>query len=205
MNLLFNMLILLKDFSFALKLFNENVLKPKDAAATSSAGGSTNQNRPHQPLSSTSTSSAQIPDASKQYATPIIIVPASLTGVVSIFNIVELLEKTTYVPIEEKKAQGAKRESVVLVRRVMPSGEVREYKIIDNPSRLTAQEWENRVIAVFASGQSWQFKDWKWSNPVDLFQNALGVHLSMEGRNVEPAVLSWNCKVLKVRLLFSIY
>jgi parafibromin len=102
------------------------------------------------------------------------------------------------IGIEEKKAQGGKRESVLLIRRTLPSGETREYKVIDNPTRLSAQEWEQRVVAVFASGQLWQFKDWRWSSPVDLFQHTLGVHLCMEGRNVDAAVLSWNCKVLKV-------
>ncbi len=30
----------------------------------------------------------------------------------------------------------------------------------------------NRVVAVFALGPAWQFKDWKWSSPVELFSKS---------------------------------
>jgi parafibromin len=59
------------------------------------------------------------------------------------------------------------------------------------------RDWE-RVVAVFATGQQWQFKDWLYPNPVDLFQRVVGVHLTMDDRAVDPAILSWNCRVLKV-------
>ena len=57
------------------------------------------------------------------------------------------------------------------------------------------------MVAVFVTGQTWQFKNWnnnQYSSPVTLFQNVLGVHLLLDDRGVDPIIQSWNCKVLKV-------
>ena len=72
-----------------------------------------------------------------------------------------------------------------------------QYKIIDNPVKLADADW-NSVVAVFATGQLWQFKGWKWSDPRQLFANVLGVHLCMDDTAVDENVLQWNCKVLKI-------
>jgi RNA pol II accessory factor, Cdc73 family, C-terminal len=74
-----------------------------------------------------------------------------------------------------------------------------EFKIIDSVSKLAdrPENWD-RVVAVFATGQPWQFKNWKWSEPVDLFQNVLGVHLMYADSETNPTVQSWNCKIIKV-------
>ena len=176
-----------------MKLFNDHFLRPKDARQTSGTSA----------YPSTSKEASSTGSARKfAYATPYIIVPAALTGVLSIFNAQDLLQRSAYVSIEEKKQQsGAKRESVVIVNRTMPDGRTEQYKVIDNPRALRPEDWEHRVVAVFVSGQAWQFKDWHWSNPAELFQNVLGVHLTMDGRVVDSTVQSWNCKVLKVLLL----
>lgn len=43
------------------------------------------------------------------------------------------------------------------------------YRVIDNPAKLTAQDW-NRVVGVFVMGPAWQFKGWPWDgNPVEIF------------------------------------
>lgn len=46
------------------------------------------------------------------------------------------------------------------------------YRVVDNPGRLSAAEWE-RVVAVFVQGPAWQFKGWPWDgNPVQIFANS---------------------------------
>lgn len=47
-------------------------------------------------------------------------------------------------------------------------------------------------------GQDWQFSRWKVSDPVQLFQQVLAIHLTLEGKPVDVKVQSWNCKVLQV-------
>ena len=81
------------------------------------------------------------------------------TGVINIYNAIDLLEKTTYISIEEKKKSvSAKKTTAELLTRTLPNGTTQCYKIIDNPRHLSQEEWDARVVAVFVSGQAWQFK-----------------------------------------------
>jgi parafibromin len=45
-----------------------------------------------------------------------------------------------------------------------------KFLILDSIDTLKPDDWA-RVVAVFATGQEWQFKRWKWSKPVDIFSN----------------------------------
>lgn len=83
-------------------------------------------------------------------------------------NAADFLENSTYITIEEKRKIGAPREKERLISRNL--GAVRsKYLLVDSP-KLSPKDWE-RVVAVFATGQAWQFKDWPpgYSNPVELF------------------------------------
>ena len=110
----------------------------------------------------------------------------------------DFLQEGTYITIEEKRKNVVQREKEKLVSRVLPSGQKVSYMLVDNP-KFTPAEWD-RVVAVFVTGQNWQFKDWpsKFNTPVELFSRVLGVHLTMDDRAVDANVLSWNCRVLKV-------
>jgi parafibromin len=103
--------------------------------------------------------------------TPIIIIPAANTSLITMYNAKDILQDLHYVSIEEKKAQGAKRDNEILIHR-MKNGESIPYRIIDNPQKLGPLDWE-RVVAVFVLGPAWQFKGWPWDgNPVDIFSKS---------------------------------
>eukprot|EP01035_Chromulina_nebulosa_P019189 gene19189-25035_t len=165
------------DFSFVLKIFNDQVLKP--------IGSSSNPNENVSNVFDESPVKKSKDDQSVKRVekTPIIIVPSALTSCITSVNAVDFLQNGNYITVEEKLNQGGGRRVV--------------YKIIDNPSTENDFDW-SRVVAVFASGQPWQFKNWKWTNPVELFQNVLGVHLTMDDRLVDANIQSWNCKILRV-------
>ena len=84
-------------------------------------------------------------------------------------NAADFLENSTYVSIEEKRKSGAPREKERFITRILPSGVRSKYLLVDNP-KLNPNDWD-RVVAVFATGQGWQFKDWPagYSNVVELF------------------------------------
>ena len=125
---------------------------------------------------------------------------------------------------EESKEKGAKKEKVVVVERKKASKEVVPYHVIDTVDAHT--EW-TRVVAVFALGPKWQFKDWPagWTFPADHFSHGKsssssscfvshkernnmeifpltvkGFHLMYEGTPIDPAIKSWNVTRLQVRL-----
>lgn len=206
------------DFSFALKLFNDRILKSMHAAKSgtgeASAHGTGNVHPSKKPRdSSTGSTSSKlhgahdnksattaVAAAAAYQGSPIIIVPSALTSCITSVNAQDFLEKGVYVTVEEKTKLGGKRESEFAIMRTVQSGSTSRkirYKIIDNPKQLRPEDW-NRVVAVFATGQAWQFKEFKWTNPAELFQNVMGVHLTMDDRAVDANIMSWNCKILRV-------
>lgn len=113
-------------------------------------------------------------------------------------NALDFLQNGAFVSPDDKRKAGAAREASVLLKRTDPvTGSIKMFKLMDNPLTLSSDDW-GRVVAVFVSGQAWQFKNWKWSSPVDLFKNVLGVYLTFDDRPVDSNVSSWNCKTIKV-------
>ena len=101
--------------------------------------------------------------------------------------------------IEAKLQSGCKKEPKQYINRKMPNGQYAQYKVIHDPTLLAPEEWD-RVVAVFALGQTWQFKGWPklWSNPAELFQRVVGFHLILDNKEIDATIQSWNCHVLKV-------
>lgn len=130
--------------------------------------------------------------------TPIIIIPAASTSLITMYNAKDILQdlrfarlepssasehffskelrfiKYTaiifrYITTEEKKNSGVKRDNEVLLQRRKDGVLTVPYRVIDNPQKLTNSDWD-RVVAVFVMGPAWQFKGWPWDgNPVEIF------------------------------------
>jgi parafibromin len=114
-------------------------------------------------------------------------------------NAEDFLVNGAYHTVEDKRKAGAQKQRELYLPRAMPNGGHVLYRVIDDPTKLLDAEWD-LVVAVFATGQAWQFKGWKYSTPVTLFQHVLGVHVCIDSAAVDVNVQSWNCKVLKVRV-----
>lgn len=101
--------------------------------------------------------------------TPIIIIPSSPNSLITMYNAKDILQDLKFVTQEEKKASGSQRENEVLLQRRKDGNMTVPYRVVDQPGKLTPQDW-NRVVAVFVLGPQWQFKGWPWDgNPVDIF------------------------------------
>lgn len=189
-----NLVSCYQNFGFVLHLFGENVLLPEKSGQLAQQQQQILEKPPGEAVPAKSS---------------IIIVPNSSISCLSLLNAVDFLCHGKFVSSEEKKNLGAIREAIVTFkRRDEATGEKKYFKIVDNPALIAPEDWD-RVVAVFVSGQAWQFKGWKWSNPVDLFRNVLGIYLTFDERPIDPNVMTWNCKILKVSkarffLLYSI-
>jgi len=51
-------------------------------------------------------------------------------------------------------------------------------------------------VAVFTTGQQWQFKSYKWSEPAELFRHTLGVYVGFRGDPPPATVKGWGRGVL---------
>ena len=86
--------------------------------------------------------------------TPIIIISAAPKSLITMFNAKEVLQDLRFVSTEEMKAKNAnlKRDNELLIQRRKEGGLTVPYRVIDNPGKLSPQDWD-RVVAVFVMGQ----------------------------------------------------
>ena len=76
----------------------------------------------------------------------------------------EFLEEGSYKPSDVARKEGAKKETKLVILRRLGRPKPVAYEVTDRvPSK---KEW-NRVVAVFVTGASWQFKGWPNEVSVD--------------------------------------
>ncbi|KAF4524055.1 hypothetical protein B566_EDAN013209 [Ephemera danica] len=123
--------------------------------------------------------------------TPIIIIPAANTSLITMYNAKDILQELRFASTEEKKAQGAKRDNEVLLQRRKEGALTVPYRIIDSPQKLSPADWD-RVVAVFVMGPAWQFKGWPWDgNPVEIFSKVCAFHLKFDEMKLDTNVGRW--------------
>ncbi|XP_051984420.1 parafibromin [Xyrauchen texanus] len=149
------------------------------------------------------------PNQKKGSRTPIIIIPAATTSLITMLNAKDLLQDLKFVTPEEKKKQGIQRDNEVLLQRrkdqVQPGSATLTvtvpYRVIDQPLKLAPQDWD-RVVAVFVQGPAWQFKGWPWllpdGSPVDIFAKIRAFHLKYDEARTDPNVQKWDVTVLEL-------
>eukprot|EP00633_Aureoumbra_lagunensis_P008929 CAMPEP_0197322050 /NCGR_PEP_ID=MMETSP0891-20130614/67893_1 /TAXON_ID=44058 ORGANISM="Aureoumbra lagunensis, Strain CCMP1510" /NCGR_SAMPLE_ID=MMETSP0891 /ASSEMBLY_ACC=CAM_ASM_000534 /LENGTH=434 /DNA_ID=CAMNT_0042814257 /DNA_START=186 /DNA_END=1490 /DNA_ORIENTATION=+ len=127
----------------------------------------------------------------------IIIVPSATTSVLTLLNAADFMMDGKFIPTDEKKAAGIKRETSIIIEKQRSDGLMQPYRIIDNPIKLSPKEFD-RIVAVFAMGPTWQFKGWRISEPVELFQRVLGIHLQFDDELTPTNITQWNVRILKL-------
>ncbi|GAB1597652.1 parafibromin-like [Argonauta hians] len=138
------------------------------------------------------------PNLKKGSRTPIIIIPASATSLITMFNSKDMLQDLRFLSTEEKRAQGMKRENEVLIQRRKEGGLTVPYRIIDNPTKLQADDWD-RVVAVFVQGPAWQFKGWPWDgNPVEIFSRIRAYHVKWADLPLDNNIKKWAVNVINL-------
>ena len=109
----------------------------------------------------------------------------------------QFLEKGNYVN------DSAEKQQPVQIKRVINKREI-TFDVYDSTQGFSDSKWK-RVVAVFCSGNEWQFKDWKSTqdlgtviNKKELFARVRGFYMSFQDVKVPSHLDSWN--VLKLQL-----
>lgn len=127
---------------------------------------------------------------------PIIIISPATTALLSMSNIKEFLEEGRFVEPSMKRTDNG----VVIVNhpsdRLIPSAQ--SIMVVDNVDLFTKPEYWDRVIAVFTTGQAWQFAKYKYSKPEVLFQKYTGFFVSYQGDVIPKQIKDWNVSVVQV-------
>lgn len=110
-------------------------------------------------------------------------------------NIKSFLDDGKYVPPEQGGSEANRQTISRMVPSIDPTRPLR-FVLVDTPEMFKPEYW-SRVAAVFTTGQTWQFKPYKWQSPPDLFAHALGVYVGWSGETPPEAVTSWGRGVAK--------
>ncbi|KAI9717109.1 MAG: accessory factor associated with RNA polymerase II [Chrysothrix sp. TS-e1954] len=127
---------------------------------------------------------------------PIILLSPSASSLLRMSNIKSFLNDGMYTPPDSTSTS----TNLLHVSRLLPSIDpVRPLRfiLVDTPELFKPDYW-SRLAAVFTTGQTWQFKSYKWTSPPELFAHALGVHVGWRGEDVPSSVKGWGRGVVSV-------
>lgn len=114
---------------------------------------------------------------------PIILLSPSASSLLRMSNIKAFLEGGSYVPADSSSSTSSSSASILHITRLIPSVDPTRplrFIIVDTPEQFKPEYW-SRVVAVFTTGQVWQFKSYKWQQPHELFRHTLGVFVGWRG------------------------
>jgi len=193
-----------KDFSFAVELYDRFRKRERDAADAARRAAEREKRearhrakRAREDARTGGDPKRPKPGDPKRESGGIIVVPNAMTSILQLLNAADFFERDTFVPPAEKRKAGAKKEPSVRIERTKADGTIQSFRVVDNPQRLADADW-SRVVAVFAQGAAWQFKGWKYAQPVDIFNRYLGVHLKYDDAEAPPVVKKWKVHVLNI-------
>ncbi|KAJ2488721.1 accessory factor associated with RNA polymerase II [Coemansia sp. RSA 2050] len=129
---------------------------------------------------------------------PIIVVPAATTSMLTMYNIKSLLQDHQFVDgrAEMEKA-GPKPHEVFVEHTMSYSGQTVKFRVVDSVQDFTEADWE-ALVCVFTQGAAWQFKNWTWKTPEEVFHNCLGFYPKYQDERPKDTVNSWAVSLLNI-------
>ncbi|KAK4450104.1 RNA pol II accessory factor, Cdc73 family-domain-containing protein [Podospora aff. communis PSN243] len=124
---------------------------------------------------------------------PIILLSPSASSLLRMSNVKAFLEGGRYTPPDHNSTTSMLHLSRIM-KDIDPNRPMR-FILVEGPEQFKPEYW-NRVVAVFTTGQAWQFKNYRWSNPGDLFKHVLGVYLGWRGEQPPESIKSYGHRVL---------
>ncbi|KAH8681174.1 RNA pol II accessory factor, Cdc73 family-domain-containing protein [Xylariales sp. PMI_506] len=130
---------------------------------------------------------------------PIILLSPSASSLLRMNNAKSFLEGGKFVPADSPAA-GSSDVTMLHINRLLkdiePNRPMR-FVLVESTERFKPEYW-SRVVAVFTTGQSWQFKSYKWANPHELFRHVPGVYVGWRQDPPPETVQSWGHRVTTV-------
>lgn len=138
---------------------------------------------------------------------PIILLSPSASSLIRMSNVKSFLQDGVFVPPDHptlamstsnnilldvtRPLGGASTTSTASSRPAQPSSrKPTRFILVDSTANFRPDYW-NRLVAVFTTGQTWQFKSYKWSSPPELFKHATGIYVGWRGEDVPREVKGW--------------
>ncbi|KAI9666992.1 MAG: accessory factor associated with RNA polymerase II [Trizodia sp. TS-e1964] len=150
------------------------------------------------PSSSAATSQTLValPKKSTRRVDPIILLSPSASALLRLSNIKSFLEDGIFDPIDASAASDT--ATILHISRLMPNIDPTRpmrFIIVDSSEHFKPDYW-TRLVAVFTTGQAWQFKSYKWQDPLELFKNTLGIYVGYRNEELPTSVQNWGKSVM---------
>ena len=130
---------------------------------------------------------------------PIIIVPSAVTSMITLDNVGTFLEQGVFKVGDLNKPAEKRQKSLCIVRSssVDESHKVK-FDVFDSirAEKFSENDWD-RVVAVFVTGQLWQFSNWKYQVPA-IFEKVAAFHLKYDEDMTNENVKNWRVSVLSI-------
>ncbi|KAB5572095.1 RNA pol II accessory factor, Cdc73 family-domain-containing protein [Coniochaeta sp. 2T2.1] len=144
-------------------------------------------------LPAPSQSLALNPKHAQRRPDPIILLSPSASSLLRMSNVKSFLEGGRYQP-PDNSSTATMLHITRIMKDIDPSRPMR-FILVEGPEQFKPEYW-NRVVAVFTTGQSWQFKNYKWSSATELFKHVLGIHVGWRGEQPPEAIKSFGKRIL---------
>jgi len=121
--------------------------------------------------------------------------------IILLSNIRSFLQDGVFVPPDSSTYTASASTSILNISRQVSSIDPAPMRfiIVDTPEQFKPEYW-SRVVAVFTTGQAWQFKSYKWQQPQDLFRHTLGVYVGFRGDQMPETIRGWGRGVLTTQV-----
>lgn len=112
-------------------------------------------------------------------------------------NIKSFLDQGIFTPPNTESTAS----NLLQLTRVLPSisSQPVRFILVDSTQNFKPPYWA-RVVAVFTTGQPWQFKSYKYPHPADLFSHYPGVFVGWQGEETPDNIKAWGRGVLTVKV-----
>lgn len=127
---------------------------------------------------------------------PIILIPSAASSIFTISNIKQFLEEAKY--LNPKDLPNTQKDLVTAFKKFDRISKPVKFLIVNNTKLFTQPEYWDRVVAVFTTGHEWQFTNYQWSNPAELFQHCKGFYFHFSGDLVPRNAEQWNVQKIEL-------
>ncbi|KEY74289.1 hypothetical protein S7711_00446 [Stachybotrys chartarum IBT 7711] len=125
---------------------------------------------------------------------PIILLSPSASSLLRMSNARSFLQDGMFVPPDTGASTASMLHVQRTIRYIDPNRPMR-FILVEGSEQFKPEYW-NRVVAVFTTGQTWQFKNYKWSNPNELFKHTVGIYVGWRGESVPENITGWGHRVV---------
>lgn len=159
------------------------------------------RHRPSDPKATLSTGPlvSNLPKRPAKRLEPIILLSPSASSLLRTSNAKQFLGDGIFVP--PNATDTASSTNMLRIQRVLPSVSSLPvtFILVDSTVSFKPTYW-SRVVAIFTTGQTWQFKSYKYTNPAELFSHYPGIFVGWSNEEPPENVVALGRGVMPVRV-----